>query len=153
MIKFAVHNRFTGKTQFTAEINCAENEDKSIKLALAVKWAIENKADLRETDLRSANLRSANLRETDLRSADLRETDLRNADLRYADLWRTDMRYLKTDKYECYIQKEHLRIGCEYRAWEDWENFNDKQISEMDEGALEWWNIWKPILIEIRKTI
>ena len=86
MIKFAVHNRFTGKTQFTAEINCAENEDKSIKLALAVKWAIENKADLRRTNLQGANLQGANLQRTDLE-----RTNLEDANLRRANMWRANL--------------------------------------------------------------
>ena len=65
MIEYDVLNRFTGKVQFTAKIDCEDSTPKSIKLGLAVKWAIENNADLRYADLRGANLLGADLRHAD----------------------------------------------------------------------------------------
>jgi hypothetical protein len=119
-MKFDILNRFAGEVKFTAEIDCKEDESTSIKIGLAVKWAIKNSAnlryadlryadlryadlsyadlsyaDLRSADLRSANLRSADLRYANLRSADLRSADLRYADLRYADLRSADLRSAK----------------------------------------------------------
>ncbi len=98
MISFSVLNRFTLAVQFTAEIDCKQDSHVSIKLGLAVKWAIKNKADLRSADLsfanlRSANLSSANLSSADLRSADLRSANLRSANLRSADLRSADLRF------------------------------------------------------------
>ena len=75
MIKFEIHNRYTGKVQFTAEIECEETALRSVKIGLAVRWAIKNEADLRE-----ANLYGANLSEADLYWANLREANLRGAD-------------------------------------------------------------------------
>ena len=98
MVKFNVLDRYSGEIKFTAEIDCDENALPSLKLGLAVKLAIKEKADLRYADLRYADLRSANLRYADLRyadlrSADLRSADLRSANLRYADLRSADLRY------------------------------------------------------------
>ena len=95
-MKFDILNIFTGAVQFTAEIDCNKDESISIKIGLAVKWAVKNKADLSSADLRfadlsSANLRSANLRSADLRSADLRFADLRSANLRFANLSSADL--------------------------------------------------------------
>lgn len=50
-MKFDVFNRFSGKVQFTADIDCDVSTPQSVKLGLAVKWAIANKADLRGADL------------------------------------------------------------------------------------------------------
>ena len=86
LLKFDVLNRYSGELQFTAEISCAADALPSIKLGLAVRWAVKNKADLSSADLSSADLRSADLSSADLSSADLRSADLRYADLRYADL-------------------------------------------------------------------
>ena len=61
MIKFDVTNRFTGKVQFTAEIECAESESTSIKLGLAVRWAVKTRANLAGANLAGANLDGANL--------------------------------------------------------------------------------------------
>ena len=81
MIKFEVLNRFSGKVQFTAEIDCSDNASRSIKLGLAVRWAIKT-----GTDLRGANLRDADLRDADLRSANLSRANLGGANLSGANL-------------------------------------------------------------------
>ena len=91
-MQFEVQNRFTGAVQFTAEIDCAADALTSIKLGLAVTWAVAAKADLRGADLRGADLRGADLSGADLRGADLRDADLRDADLRGAVLRGADLR-------------------------------------------------------------
>ena len=91
-MKFEILNRFRGEVQITADIDCAESALPSIKLGLAVKWAIKENADLRYADLRYADLSYADLRSADLSYADLRYADLRSADLRSADLRSADLR-------------------------------------------------------------
>jgi len=86
MIKFDILNRWSGTVQFTAEIDCENDRSNYIKMGLAIKWAIENRADLRGADLRGADLRGANLRGADLRGADLCGADLCGANLCGADL-------------------------------------------------------------------
>ena len=58
-MKIDVRNRWTGDVQFTAEVECDESASWGVRLALAVKWGLENSADLRSADLSSANLSSA----------------------------------------------------------------------------------------------
>ena len=91
MIKYDILNRFTNEVQFTAEIDCNDYEQRSIKLGLAIKWGVKNDADLCGAHLRYANLRGADLsgvylRDVDLRGANLRGADLSGANLRGADL-------------------------------------------------------------------
>ncbi len=50
-MKYDVLNRFTGEVQFTAEIDCAEDAPPSVKLGLAVKWAVRNGANLAGANL------------------------------------------------------------------------------------------------------
>jgi hypothetical protein len=102
LIKFDVLNRYTSAIQFTAEIECVPDALPSIKLGLAVQWAIKSganlsganlsDADLSDADLRGADLRAADLSDADLSDADLRAADLRGADLRAADLSGADLR-------------------------------------------------------------
>ena len=99
-MKFDILNRFTGAVQFTAEIDCKEDESTSIKIGLAVKWAVKTSADLRSADLRYANLSYA-----DLSSANLRYADLRSADLSSANLSSADLRSAKTDK-------RYIQVSC-----------------------------------------
>ena len=45
-MQFEVSNRFSGRVQFTAQIECAEDAPLSIKLGLAVQWARLSGTDL-----------------------------------------------------------------------------------------------------------
>ena len=77
-IKFDVLNRFTGAVQFTAEIECDEGASVSVKLGLAVRWAVKARvrpnlagaylvgADLARANLAGAYLVGANLARVDL---------------------------------------------------------------------------------------
>ena len=138
------------------------------------KWLLNSsegkRADLRYADLRYANLsyadlRYANLRYVDLSSADLSYANLRYADLSSADLSSADLRYanlssavgnmqeiksLQAETYRITYTETVMAIGCEQHSIEDWKNFDDRRILEMEgKKALEWWKKWKPILESI----
>jgi hypothetical protein len=61
LLKFNVLNRFSGKVQFTAEIDCAADASERVKLGLAIKWAIKSGANLSGADLSGADLSGADL--------------------------------------------------------------------------------------------
>ncbi|MGJ5032438.1 pentapeptide repeat-containing protein, partial [Bradyrhizobium sp. HKCCYLS2038] len=61
MVKFDVLNRLTGAVQFTAEIECSDDALPSVKIGLAVRWAIKSGANLSGADLYGANLSGADL--------------------------------------------------------------------------------------------
>ena len=50
-MKFEIKNRWTGEVKFTAEIDAVESTPLSLKIGLAVKWAIETRANLTGADL------------------------------------------------------------------------------------------------------
>jgi hypothetical protein len=90
-IPFEIRNRWTNEVQVTAQIDCPPDTPESLKLGLAVRWAVKERAklrgvDLREVDLREADLRGANLCGADLSWVDLSWVDLSGADLSGADL-------------------------------------------------------------------
>ena len=58
-MKFEIKNRWTGAVQVTAEIECEEGAEHSIKLGLAVKWAYKEGANLDGANLYGANLYGA----------------------------------------------------------------------------------------------
>ena len=129
-------------------------------------------ADLQNADLRNSNLQNANLQNADLRFADLRFADLYNADLLNADLLNSNLqnsnlrfavlynacgnslhlKSIQNDKYNICYTSEVMQIGCEQHTIKAWFKFDDKTISDMDTGALEWWKVWKPILKKIIKV-
>ena len=139
-MKFNVMNRYTGEVEFTAEIDCDEGAEASVKLRLAVLWAKENDANLGGANLSYANLRGADLRGADLRYADLCGADLRGAnlsyaDLSYADLCGADLRYAdlsyavgyivgaqRTDGYRFDVRLvgEEWRVVAGCRTWNNW---------------------------------
>jgi len=85
-MRFDILNRFTGAVQFTAEINCADDADRSIKVGLAVQWGVKNGADLTDADLTDANLTDANLTRANLYDANLTDANLTRANLTRANL-------------------------------------------------------------------
>ena len=85
-IKFDVMNRWTAKLLFTAEIDCAEDASASIKIGLAVKWAVKAGADLTDADLADADLARADLALANLTGANLTGANLTGANLTGADL-------------------------------------------------------------------
>ena len=85
-ISFDITDRFTGAVQFTAEIDCAKDAPRSVKLRLAVQWGIKTHANLAGADLARANLARANLAGADLARANLAGADLAGAYLAGADL-------------------------------------------------------------------
>ena len=92
-MQFEIKNRWSGAVQFTAEIECADNTPYSMRVGLAVRWALVNKISLSSADLSSANLRYANLSSANLSSANLRYANLRPADLSSADLSAANLSY------------------------------------------------------------
>jgi uncharacterized protein YjbI with pentapeptide repeats len=128
-------------------------------------------ANLCGADLYGANLRVADLSRADLSGANLYGADLSRADLSGANLYGADLRGAKTtlsddteiefgeiistlqNKYFIIVATSHIEIGCKRYTREQWEKFSDEEISQMDNGALEWWKIWKPILMAMYETM
>ncbi|MDC4714839.1 pentapeptide repeat-containing protein [Acinetobacter baumannii] len=124
-------------------------------------------ANLSDADLRGANLRGANLYGADLSGADLRGADLRGADLsdanlyganlRGANLYGADLRGAKAPPLVVYGLRwdviisglGKMRIGCQEHSVEDWKSFDDARITGMDSEALEFWNQYKSMLLNM----
>ena len=115
-------------------------------------------ANLRGADLRGANLRGADLRGANLLGADLREADLRGADLRDANLLGANLRGEKLKSIPVFIcgltwfvtvTNEYLTIGCQRHTHAEWAAFSDEQIAGMADGALDFWQMWKPSLLSV----
>ena len=162
----SIKHRFTGAT-------LCEFDVKTIKEAAEQGSANLRDADLYGANLRGANLYGANLRGADLRGANLRDADLyganlHGADLRGADLYGANLhdanlRGANLDcekitknplvinglRYWCLITDGFMRLGCKRFTHKEWADFNDKQISEMDSHALEFWMQWKEPLISM----
>ncbi len=164
-MKLEIKTRLGG-IAFTAEIECDSYAPYSTKLGLAVRAALEAKANLRGAnlrwaDLRGANLRGANLSDANLRGANLSDANLSSAELSEANLSGADLRganlsgaelvatgnrkHLKTmqvDTWDIGYTHDTLQIGCQRHAIEKRKKWNTpagrKWIDSMDEGALDW---------------
>ena len=110
-MKYDIQNRHTGEIQFTADFACANDFSDSVKIGLAVRWAIENDVDLSGADLTEANLRYADLSKADLTEANLRYADLTKANLTEADLTEANLHGALPS--EANLSKAHsiLRVG------------------------------------------
>ena len=84
LIDFPVKNRWSGEVQFTAKI--VPGDVPTIQLGLAVRWAVENKANLAGANLGRAYLAGANLDGAYLGRANLDGANLAGANLDGANL-------------------------------------------------------------------
>ena len=50
-------------------------------------------------------------------------------------------------RYWCLISNGYMRLGCKRFTHQEWAEFDDEQISEMDSCALEFWRQWKAPLL------
>lgn len=100
-------------------------------------------ADLRAADLRGAYLCDANLRGADLCYANLRGADLCGEKLKSIPVFIYGLKWFVT------VTNEFLTIGCKRHTHAEWAAFSDEQISDMDEGALNFWQMWKPSLLSV----
>ena len=83
-MKFEVRKLWASEIAFIAEIECADDASTSIKLGLAVKWAVKTRADLSRANLSGADLSGANLSGANLSGANLYGANLygaKNAEL------------------------------------------------------------------------
>ena len=84
---YTIHRRsWSSLPPITVEIECAATTPEGVKLGLAVKVAVGQKAYLARADLAGAYLAGANLAGAYLAGADLARADLAGADLARADL-------------------------------------------------------------------
>jgi hypothetical protein len=95
-----IRNRWTGQTQFMAEIECDEDASWQLKIGLAVRWALRTNTDLTGAnltcaDLTGANLTCAKLTGAELTCAKLRDAKLMGANLTCADLTGAKLRDAK----------------------------------------------------------
>ncbi|MDY0271928.1 MAG: pentapeptide repeat-containing protein [Advenella sp.] len=115
-------------------------------------------ANLTRASLYGANLTRANLTRANLYGANLYGANLYGANLTHANLYGAsgNLNHLKSvfcDTYPVTYTAEVMQIGCQRHKLEDWWNFDDKRILEMDgKQALKFWRIWKPILQQIIAT-
>ena len=109
-------------------------------------WTNLTGANLAGANLTGVNLTRANLTRANLTGADLTGVNLTRADLTDANLTRANLIVLNLPFYTAYVQKENTRIGCKYYKNYMWRDFTDKQISEMDDDALDFWTKYKGLI-------
>ena len=143
-MKFDILNRLSGAVQFTAEIDCADDAPSSIKIGMAVKWGVENNANLAGANLADAYLAGANLANAYLADANLADANLARADLADAHGANDWIKCIQIDTYAIAYTSDMMQIGCQRHPIVEWAAFSDAQIRAMDgKKSLEWWAKYK----------
>ena len=112
---------------------------------------IKEAAEQGKADLGGANLYGADLRGADLGGANLYGADLYGADLDGEKIPKNPLSIVGM-RYWCLISDSYMRLGCKRFTHQEWSDFNDEEISEMDSKALEFWTQWKAPLLEMCKA-
>ena len=171
-MKYDIHNRWTGNVIVTAEIDCDESASASVKLGLAVRWAVKVRADLTDANLARAYLADAYLARADLTDANLARAYLADANLARANLagacladaclWGTsgnmvEVRSMQVDLWAVtwttsFDGEVIVQIGCQRHPLRLWEKSDPRWIAAMDGRATEWWAKWREPLLAIVKA-
>ena len=117
---FKVKNRFSGSVQFVAEIDCKETDIYSLKIGLAVKWAISNRANLTGADLTGANLTGADLYRADLHRANLTVANMTGANMTGANMYLANL--TGADHAELTIAKTRIIPDGDIIGWKKCRN-------------------------------
>ena len=136
-MKFEIKDRCDFRTLFSLETETFK---------ACVKAAVHNGADLHGADLHGADLRGANLCGANLCGADLCGADLCGANIDGEIIQRPPISVANIT-YWCLITDNRMRLGCKLHTHNEWQNFNDGEISAMDDDALDFWKTWKEPLL------
>jgi hypothetical protein len=143
-----------------ADLSCSNLRDANLSGADLSRANLRD-ANLRDANLRGANLRGASLSDANLSGADLScsslsDANLSGANLSSASLWNCSGERSRiksifvSDVYAITYTSEVLQIGCQKHKFEEWKEFDDRRILEMDgKKALELWREWKDVIFMI----
>ena len=109
----------------------------------------EEKANLSEANLSEAYLSRAYLSRANLSRANLSEAKLRGVNLKNSTGNGREIKTLIASQYTVTWSGNNLAIGCEQHLIAEWWSFDDATIEKMDDGALDWWRMWKPVLRQL----
>lgn len=107
-------------------------------------WAHLDNVHFKNISLKDVYFEGANLSRVTFEGVDLSGCDLLDCTGNNRQI-----KTIQAGKYIVNYTTEIIQIGCENHTIEDWFSFSDEKISEMDNGALDWWKDWKPILKQI----
>ena len=105
-------------------------------------------ANLGGANLGGANLASANLGGANLGGANLVNANLGGANLDGEVLNKAPISLINL-QWSILITGQYMRIGCQRHTHEEWRDFTDVEIGNMEIGALAFWRKWKAPLLAI----
>jgi len=142
-----IKNRFTGAVIFSHNV---ENNT----IALTVQFAVKSRADLSGADLSGANLYGANLTGANLTDANLTGANLTGTNLtgaKYGDAsFELGFKSYYGATYYAMFFDAHIKIGCKFFTTDEWRNFSDDEIEDLDGNtALTFWRDQKAVIMAI----
>ena len=166
MAKHQINHRWNDSVLFECDV--PDNMESGLRTRHALEKAVDAGANLSGANLSGANLSDANLSGANLSGAYLSGANLSGANLSGANLsganlsgakWRDCVIINKVPiqlfglRWRVTILDEHMQIGCELHKLTDWEEYDDKRISEMDgRAALRFWRGHKDVLLGLAKS-
>ena len=111
-----------------------------------------SRANLYNANLYNANLEYANLYNANLKSANLEYANLKSANL-FTGIKTSYMIQLSGLRYYVWCMENHIKIGCKLYRRDEWQNFTDEEILQMDgKDGLRFWRAYKSIILDLKKN-
>lgn len=105
--------------------------------------------DLADADLHGSTLVGVDFSHSNLRDVWLESATMLNCELREVIGNGVEIKTFQTESYMVNFTKHDIQIGCKRFTVEEWTNFTDHEISQLDTGALDWWKQWKDVVLSI----
>ena len=138
-----------------------------------LKGALKEKISFHRADFSGSDFSGSNFRNSNFSGSDFSDSDFRNSSFRYSDFsgsnsrnsnfknsnWENsrhqykignmrEWKSMQLDTYMIVFNKRIMAIGCQQYTIDEWKQFTDEKISEMDKKSLEWWNKWKDFIFK-----
>ncbi|MCI4435426.1 MAG: pentapeptide repeat-containing protein [Ignisphaera sp.] len=145
----ALHKKWLDKEDGGIRANFSEADLSGEDLSnVNLYWANFSMANLIGTNFSGSNLSRVNFIRANLSEANFTGAKLSGADFSMAIGEAKYIKSLQCKKYKVIYTFDMIFIGCKSHSIVEWKNFTEEEIDKMDEGAFEWWKMWKPIIMQ-----
>lgn len=138
-----IKSRFDSRVIFSHD--CENNS-----IRLTVEAAVKAGANLVGANLARANLARANLTWANLTGANLTGANLAGATYGIATLTKGVLQLLGL-YWSVLIFDAHIKIGCEFHSTQEWIDFDDVEIADMETCAAEFWKKNRDLILMAAK--
>lgn len=110
-----------------------------------------------ECKFKTATFGGATFQNVDFYGSDFREATIRpDTEFLTCGMWDVQgnggvIRTYQLPDWTVVVCRDRIQIGCQSHPLKAWVGFDNEEISQMSDDALDWWTIYKPLVMQLAK--